>query len=332
MTTERETVLVPAEAPRQGWGRRVVDFVRRLYGKAGDDHIFFMAGAISFNVLVAIVPLVLFAVGVAGILLSTRFADPTTAVINLLVENLPAIGGDIDLVLMVDREIRAIVEDRAGLTIVGAALLVWFSTRLVGTLRTALREVFDIGHDRGIVGGKLFDAKVVLIGGLLFIVNIGITAAITAARDYGVGILGLEGQAVDRLRGIIASLVAFVSIWILFLGVYRFLPARWIPWRTALIAATFAAILHELLKMAFGWYATDVANYRTAYGNLVTVAALFIWIYYEALVFILGGEVAQVLTMRRARRVRTVDALFRTDESASHQTTTIPLKAPADPR
>jgi membrane protein len=309
VTPPRATTPVLVERPPPGPGRRLLDFVRRLYGKAADDNIFFMAGAISFNVLVAFVPLLLFAVGVAGIVLSSRFADPATAVIGLLVESLPAIGGDIDLVLTVEREVRAIVEDRTGLTMVGAVLLVWFSTRLVGTLRTALREIFDIGEDRGIVGGKIFDVKVVVVGGLLFILNIGITAAVTAARDYGIDILGLEGQAVDRLQRAVASLVAFASIWILFVGVYRFLPARSIPWRTAVVAATFSAVLHEVLKFAFGWYATDVANYGTAYGNLVTVAVLLLWIYYEALVFILAGEIAQVFAMRRVRRVRAAPQL-----------------------
>ena len=57
-------------------------------------------------------------------------------------------------------------------------------------------------------------------------------------------------------------------------------------------------------------YATDIANYQTTYGNLVTLAILLLWIYYEAVVFVLGGEVAQVWTMRRARRVKTRQALF----------------------
>jgi len=49
---------------------------------------------------------------------------------------------------------------------------------------------------------------------------------------------------------------------------------------------------------------TEIANYRSTYGNLLTVAILVFWIYYEAVGFILGGEVAQVWTMRRARRLQ----------------------------
>lgn len=316
----------PADGPEVGWSRRIADFVRRLYGKAGDDNIFFLAGAISFNVLVAVVPLLLFSVGVAGAVLSSRFEDPAGAILDLLVEGLPAIGGDIDLANTVRAAIEGVMEKRGPLGGIGAVLLIWFSTRLVGTLRTALREVFDISQDRGIVGGKIFDTKVVLVGGGLFILNIGLTTVVTAARDFGVDLLGLQGRIVTVLGQSLAFLLAFGSIWLLFLGIYRFLPARWIPWRTALIAATFMAVFHELLKLAFGWYVTNVADYGSTYGNLVTLAVLFLWIYYEAVVFILGGEVAQVWTMRRARDVRTHRALF-----GSRTLVSVPA-APPDPQ
>jgi membrane protein len=36
---------------------------------------------------------------------------------------------------------------------------------------------------------------------------------------------------------------------------------------------------------------------------LASLAILFFWIYYGAVVFILGGEVAQVYTMNRTRRL-----------------------------
>ena len=42
--------------------------------------------------------------------------------------------------------------------------------------------------------------------------------------------------------------------------------------------------------------------YGSAVGNLTNVAVLLFWIYYEALVFIIGGEVGQVYTMRKASR------------------------------
>jgi membrane protein len=278
--------------------------------KADEDHIFFMAGAISFNLVVAFVPLLLFAVGVSGIVLSARFGDPSTAVLDMLQRALPAIRGEIDLVDTVRDQIGSILDQRRGFTLVGALLLVWFSTRLVGTLRTVLQEVFDIAQDRGLVRGKLFDIQMVLAGGALFLVNLGVTTAVQLAEQTGARALGLEGDVLGLIQGVVTRGLAFVSIWVLFLVIYRYLPARRLPWRPALIAASFTAVLHELLKGGFAWYVTGVANYRTTYGNLISLAVLFFWIYYESIGFILGGEVAQVWTMRRARRLRTRAALF----------------------
>lgn len=278
--------------------------MKRVLQKADEDGIFFMGGAISFNVLVAIIPLILFAVGVSGIVLEARFVDPATVVVNFLEGALPAFQGEVNLPAQVRREVSEILGQGANLTLLGAALLVWLSTRLVGTLRTVLREIFDISQSRNLVQGKFFDIQVVVVGGALFLANLWLTAGVRAARDYGVDLLGLEGTAVSLVQRWTAHGLAFVSIWILFLGIYRYLPPRRIPWKAALIAATFVALLHELLKGGFGWYVTQVANYRSTYGNLLSLAVLYFWIYYSALGFILGGEVAQVWTMRRARRVQ----------------------------
>jgi membrane protein len=200
--------------------------------------------------------------------------------------------------------VAGVLGQRSGFTFFGALFFVWLATRLVGSLRIALREIFDIGQDRGILRGKLFDIQVVVIGVLLLTLNLGVTVAFEAAMDLGVGVLGLGGAALGVVDRIIGYAVALASIWALFLVVYRYLPVRRIPWRTAIVAATFAALAHESLKYGFSWYATEVADYTSTWGNLATVAVLFFWIYYESVVFTLGGEVAQVYTMRKARNVQ----------------------------
>jgi membrane protein len=271
--------------------------------KAAEDNIFFMAGAITFNLLVALIPLILLFIGVSGFILTSRFPDPASVLISFLLGNLPTVGGDIDLVNRVQAVIDALLADRAGVSLIGILIFVWIATRLVGTLRTALREIFDFSHGRGIVHGKLFDALMVVVGGLLFVVNIGLTVAIEAVEEYGISLTGLEGPGVTILRLMVAQLLAFGSIWTLFLLIYRYLPPRRIPWRTALTAATFTGVLFEVTKALFSWYVTSVASFSSVYGGLASAAILFFWIYYGSVVFILGGEVAQVYTMHRTRKL-----------------------------
>ncbi len=283
--------------------RRSWEFLVRVVSKAEDDNIFFMAGAITFNLLVAVVPLILLVIGISGFALTSRFPDPAAVLTSLLLGSLPSVGGDVDLVARVEGVIAGVLADRKSLSLLGFVFFVWISTRLVGTLRTTLREVFDFTHGRGIIRGKLFDAFMVVVGGLLFIVNLGITVALLAVQDYGVALLGIQGPGLTLLSNLSAQLLAFASIWVLFLLIYRYFPPRRIPWRTALAAATFTGICFEGAKHVFSWYAMSVADYGTTYGGLTTAAVLFFWIYYGAIVFILGGEVAQVYTMNRVRRL-----------------------------
>ncbi|HEX6939354.1 MAG TPA: YihY/virulence factor BrkB family protein [Longimicrobiales bacterium] len=276
------------------------DYARAVYAKAAADNIFFMAGAIAFNVLVAFAPLVLAALGIAGTILRLQHTDPTEPLLGYIFGSLPPVSEEFEAA--VRGILRQLVAQSTGFLSIGTLFLVWLSTRLVGTLRTVLREVFDIQQGRGIVAGKLFDIKMVLAAGTLLALNVGLTVSLEVIARFGLGALGFERNELLPLQYLYGRMVAFVSIWVMFLLMYRYLPPRKIHWSTAIVAATFAGALFELLKLAFGWYVTNIADYRTAYGNLATLIVLILWIYYSAAVFILGGEVGQIFAMRRVRR------------------------------
>ncbi len=280
-----------------------------MASKAGEDNLFFMAGAITFNVLVALVPLLLLFVGISGFILSSRFPDPASALISLLLANLPEVEGMAELVGGVEGIVNTLVADRATFSLVGSLVFLWISTRLVGSLRTVLREVFDFPHGRGVIHGKLFDGLMVFVGGLLFVVNIGITVVMRTVEEAGVNLLGLQGAGPNLIRQTTAQLLAFASIWTLFLLIYRYFPPRRTPIRTALVAATFTGVLFEASKALFSWYVTSVADYRSTYGGLTSAAVFFLWIYWGAVVFILGGEVAQIHNMSRTRKLHWANPL-----------------------
>lgn len=276
------------------------DFVRRVYKKADQDQIFFMGGAIAFNVLVAIVPLALAAVGVAGFFLQARDdISPAEPLVQYLLQVLPPVSQDFadEMRVMFNQFVR----QATGLFTIGTVIFAWLATRLVGTLRTALREIFDIQQDRGIIAGKLFDLQMVFVAGTLLTLNIAITVALGMATEFGFEFLHVaEGQQTFA-RQFIGTALAFLTIWFMFVLIYRYLPARRIQWHTAMISATFTALLFEVMKAAFAWYFAN-ASYASTYGNLAHIAIVVLYVYYMALAFILGGEVGQVAALQRIRR------------------------------
>ncbi len=283
---------------------RLREFWFRVYQKSAEDNVFFMAGAISYNVLIAVVPLFLLAVGLWGYVLRARYGEPSEAIVGLLQNYIPEMEGDIDPLAAIESVINQLVNSRAGYSVVGSLLFIWLSTRLVSTLRLALREVFDIADDRGVVRGKIFDLQVVVLGGVLLLSNVVITVVLQSLGGWGTDLLGIPEDFLGSTQRALATVLAFVSTWALFALVYWYGPARRIGWRTAWMAATVMAVTYEFMKWGFGWYATSVADYRSAYGNLATIVVLLFWIYYVSVVFVLSGEVAQVYTMRKARKVQ----------------------------
>ena len=163
-----------------------------------------------------------------------------------------------------------------------------------------LREVFDVGEDRNIIRGKWFDVQIVIIATLLFSVNVWGTLTITVVAQTGTKFLGIEPTAF--FSQLLVSFAAAASLFVMFVLIYRYLPFRRINWRTALVSSTFTTTGFELLRRAFAWYALNVANYKGTYANFFNLIIVVFWLYYIGVVFILGGEVGQVYSMRRIRR------------------------------
>lgn len=276
-----------------------MDFTRRLWFKAGDDDIFFLAGGIAFNVLIAALPFLLLLIAVFGFVLKRAVDDPEQAAVNYVLSILPPSQR---IVVLTRTLVREVVAGRTQFGVVGLVLFLWTSTRLFTSLRSVLRHVFDLPEERGLVAGKIFDLQMVVVAGTLFVLNTGTTIVVEAAQAYGVEWLGLAGwDELELVQRGSARLLAFAFILLAFVLIYRYLPLRKTPWRIALVAASFTSVVWEMLKGAFAWH-VSTADYRTTYGTLATLVLLVLWVYYSAFVFVLGGEVGQVYDLLRRRR------------------------------
>ena len=224
---------------------RFREFWFRVYQKSAEDNVFFMAGAISYNLLIAVVPLFLLVVGLWGYVLRARYGDPSEVIVRLLENYIPAVGGNIDLMAEMGSAINGLVAGRAGYSVIGSLLFIWLATRLVSTLRSALREVFDIAADRGILRGKLFDVQVVVIGGVLLLLNVVITVVLQSLGGWGAGLIGVAEDFLGTTQRWLAVVLAFTSIWALFALIYWYVLARRIQWRRAWLAATVMAVSYE---------------------------------------------------------------------------------------
>lgn len=286
------------------WATQTFAYVRALALFIGRSDLFFWAGAVTFNVFVGIVPLLLFAAGIIGFLV-----ESPSDLLDVVLSYLPAIEGDVQLSGAVRQILEGLIQERAEFSLIGGIVLLWVSTRLVGSLRTVLRLVFEVPTDRGLVRGKFFDLFVVFLGGLLLVLNVGVTFGIGVLEAFGESRFDLGGGTVTFVRSWIGWSLSVGSAWVLFFLLYWYLPARPIPFRSAGLGATFTAVGYELLKGAFAWAAMSTPVYSSIYGGMGVLVILFFWIYYSAVVFILGAQAARVHEMRNERMGNLSDGL-----------------------
>lgn len=295
-----------AERPllaRVGWTLK--DYFKRVWDNSGEDDIFFLAGGIAFNILLTVVPFFLLLVtGLAYFLNQSPTAS--SAEVEALVDRLlpphpEGVNAPVHTIL------SSVLAARSALGLYSAVGFVWFSTRLFGSLRSVLCDVFDIEQDRGIIDGKIFDVKITVMATMLVVAYTVLSAYLAMATSRGVAILGQAGLRDEVMGGLeywLGRVLAFAVISLMFFALYKFLPNRRIRSTTAMLAAGLAGLLFEVAKNLFSLFVRSFKPDSLYTGTLAAVVVMIVWVYYAALIFILGGEVAQVYELRRVRRLQ----------------------------
>jgi membrane protein len=287
-----------------GWHRSVTGVVRRTLEAAYEDNIPFLASALSFDLLLTIIPFVVLLLAVVGYLVQHQITTQQVNLQELLARLLPATGGPDGAFAQVEGALGRVVQHRGRLTAVGVPLFLWFSTRLFSGLRAALNEVFDTDERRSWPVAKLLDLVMVCCTGALLVLS-----AVIAAWEARGAVLPSRGVVLDWLWRFGLEMIAFALGVALFFTIFKFLPSRRIYWRTALVAAAFCALGFEVAKRLYALYVTRFATLdRVASdANVVALGLFLLWIYYTAYLFLLGGEVAEtydLIRMRRSQRVQ----------------------------
>ena len=283
----------------------VVDYARRVWVKGGEDDIFFLAGGVAYNILLAGVPFFLLLISGIGYALNKPEADSTRDVVEFLGRLLPV--GGADGVSFLDPILRDVVATRGRVGLLSAAAFVWFSTRLFGTLRSVLQRVFEIGRGRGIVAGKLYDVGYTLVASTLIVAYLTISAYLAVMSGRGIANLRMIGVNATVLGGVgyaAGRVLAFGVVVAIFYSIYKFIPSGKVPWRQAFVASMTTGALFEVARYAFVLVVKQVDPASLYTGTLAALVIVVFWVYYAALLFVIGGEVAHVYADRRRLKRR----------------------------
>lgn len=101
----------------------------------------------------------------------------------------------------------------------------------------------------------------------------------------------------------IEAMASLVLFGLVFASIYKVLPDARIDWRDTLLGGLFTAVLFATGKFGIGLYLahSDVGG---AYGPAGSVVVLLVWVYYSAVILLLGAELTQNVAEARGVPIR----------------------------
>jgi membrane protein len=195
----------------------------------------------------------------------------------------PRAADAVTLVLDNARE-RPGVGSWAGLA--GLAVTLVGASAVFAQLQGAINRVWNLAPRPG---GAVLDwlrARMLALGLLLSLAFL-MVVSFAASALIAVFVRGdtLAWQVLEAL----ISLSVFTAV---FAAIFKVLPDATIAWPDAVVGAALTAVLFAVGKFAIGLYLAR-SNVGGAYGSAGGVVVLLVWVYYSALILLLGAELTQ---------------------------------------
>ncbi|HZV11570.1 MAG TPA: YihY/virulence factor BrkB family protein [Candidatus Kapabacteria bacterium] len=252
--------------------------------------IYLLAGGLAFNALLCVIPVLLFLFYGLGVWLEKR--SILDVVGTQLQTFIPQQTYRTEILDVLRDQIDTIVRNGRIAGIIGILGSLWTGSALFASARTALNGIYGFRAERSLVLYKLRDIGMIFVSGLLVIVAVAVSPVATLAKHYGHSILAPE--LFHWLSGAVPFIVSVVFSLALFFLLYRSLAHHPVDTHSAFAGAVTATVLWECAKAGFTFYLTRFTTLGILYGAYTFLVVAALWVYYSAVVFIIGGIITRL--------------------------------------
>jgi membrane protein len=260
-----------------------------------EDDVTRLGAALAFYTTIAVAPLMVVSVALAGVFFEEAVARQTVVqeIRQVIGEPAAAAVAAIDSPLARPEGIMA--------TVIGGLTLIFGGMGVFYHLQDALNSIWRTRppHLRfwAMVRHRLTSMAVVLATGFLLLVSLIMSAGLSWFATRAMNRLGLSVIYFELAN----TLLSFGVITVLFALLFKMLPDTRVPWRHVWLGALVTAALFTLGKSALTFYLAH-AKITSAYGAAGSLVALLLWCYYAAQIVFLGAEFTRVTTLSNGGR------------------------------
>ena len=271
--------------------------LRATWQSFNDDKAQRLAAAVAFSTIFSIAPLFVVLIAVAGGILG---AGGHANVENALLAQIRSNAGD-----DAAQTVRKLIEtgfnkphQSAIAQAVGWTSFAFTASNLFASLQDALNAVWGVDTSkigwRQLVRDRVASFGMIVVVGFLLLVTFVANAVIAIVGTYFLSRLPYGTNPV--VISAIDQAVSLAIITFIFALVFKVLPDAKVAWRDVWIGAGVTAVLfivgEALIALYIAW------SVASAYGAAGSILVAMVWIYYSAMIMLLGAEFTKVYARR----------------------------------
>jgi YihY family inner membrane protein len=283
--------------------RHPLAFVREVVREFRRNQGLLLAGAVAYNTLLSIVPLLILLVFALQFVVSR---EELLSTLDRYIELVAPATGD-----AVVSTLAAFLADGAAMSGILLASLLLFSSLAFGALESAMAVIF---HHRVRASARHWLVSAVIPYGFVLVLGVGllivtiVSGALRTLAAHEVLLFGAAHGLGTVSSGILYAIGVAGEI-LLLTAIYLVMPVGRLSWRHALIGGVVAGLLWEAMRHALVWYFGTLSQVSLVYGAFATTIAILLSLEIAAVVLLLGAQVIAVyerrLAVARAAAART---------------------------
>jgi membrane protein len=261
-----------------------------------------MAAALSFYTVFSLPPLIALTMLVVGwVIPPDQFRD----ILSTQLGELVGAEGARQIVSLVEGASRP--EVRGVAATISVLTLAFAATGAFVQLQEALNAAWEVAPDperggvRAFLLKRLLSLAMIAAVGFLLLASLLLSTLLAAAGGFlhSIAPQWLSHWFVTAADfSLSLSVVAFM-----FAAIFQYVPDASVEWRDALVGGLFTGVLFTGGKIGIGYY-FGRSDPGSVYGAAGSFALALLWIYYSAMILLLGAEFTEVLARTRGAPLR----------------------------
>lgn len=271
-------------------------YAEGIYNGVNDNHLFLFSAGLAFSLLICIMPFILLLISLMGNLLANESIRSQLASFFDAVIPYSSYADFVNGV--VTNRIEEIKNYKNVAGYIGLVGLFFAASGFFATLRTILNRLFQVTKSKHFLVGKLRDFGMILTLMFAFLVTTLILPFWEALLDAIPKVAEIPFIDVNFIKRTVSVFSSPFLLFGLFFIFYNFIPYGRMNKKVVAVSAFWATLLWSLAEMLFGYFLVNFASFNRIYGTYVFLIVVVFWIYYSAIVFLLGAQIGQLYRKR----------------------------------